>query len=97
MSSSSAPLIDTSRLDERIDEGVDYANGDAVLDTLLTLISRPIQQDTTKRMVIFNDQCYDLSNFEAYRKGEHRRSCRLEASNYATRLLDPRTGEVDEY
>ena len=96
MSTSSAPSIDISRLDEQIDEGVDYTNGDAVIDTLLTLITCLIQQETTKRMAIFNDQYYDLKDFETHRKEEHRNSRRLKASNYATRLLDPRTGEVHQ-
>ena len=67
MSGSSAQNIDTSRLDVRIDEDYDFTNGDAVLETVLDVITCPIQREIRENMIIFNDQCYDRSDFESYR------------------------------
>ena len=93
MSFAAVPSINTSRLDEQLDERFDYSNGDAISDTLVTIITCPIQQETSNMMVLFNDQCYNLIDFDRYKEEEYRKSRGHEESGIPTRLLDPRTGE----
>ena len=81
----------------RIDEDVDFTNGDAVLETVLDVITCPIQREIRENMIIFNDQCYDRSDFESYRIREDRKSRRRVASNYSSRFMDPRTGKLHRY
>ena len=93
MSTSSVPSIDSSRLDEQLDEEFDYTNGDVIVNTLLTIIDYHIQRETNDMIVLFNNQCYDFMDFDTHMKEEYRKGRRLEDSGYTTCLLDSQAGE----
>ena len=89
MSFAAALPIDTSHLDDQLDERFDYTKGKAVVDTLITIITCLIQQETSNMLVLFNDQCYGLLDFYRHKKEEYRKSRRREDSGMTNCLLDP--------
>ena len=90
--SDSPPLVNTLRLDSRVKLSYNYTNGDAVIDTLITIIVCPIQQE----IFILNEQCYDLVNFNWFISTERARNKQRVESGYDSqlcRLKDPQTSE----
>ena len=64
--SASPSSVDISRLNTRVHSEYDYTNHDAVIDTLITIITCPIVQEVSSEMPIFNEQCYDVISFKHY-------------------------------
>ena len=76
MSSSAPPIINTTRLYERLDPAFDYTNHDVIVETLLDVIKCPIALEISDMMIVFNDQCYDVILFDGYKADEYVKSKR---------------------
>ena len=90
---STPPIMNTSWLNERIHPAYDYTNHDVIVESLLDIVKCPIAIEVSDLMILFNDQCYDVLQFDQYKADEYTRNQIRTSSGYPSRFKDPRTGE----
>ena len=93
MSSRPSTSINPSTLEQSVDPLLDYTEDDEVVGTLVGIIPCPIMI-VTSIMIIFNDQCYNMIDFDCHKQSEYQRNRGREDSGYSSCLKDPRIGEA---